>query len=191
MLVSYKQFNHMPVMSLQTGSELARTIKPIIDPRSLNIVAYELDGKLLSHKPTLLLIGDIREIGPLGIIIDSTDELVNPKDVIKVNTVYEFGFELEGIRVVDDRKRSIGTVSDYSIDTTGFTVQQIAVKQPIFKRISEPELLIHRSQIIKVTDDDIVVKSPSINNESTSRSQNFVNPFRESARPSQTETIDS
>lgn len=60
------------------------------------MVAYELAGPLLDQDPSLLRIEDIREIGPLGMIIDSVDELVSPSDVIKLKEVYEFGFYLIG-----------------------------------------------------------------------------------------------
>ena len=67
-------------MSLQTGSELARTSRAVIDPRNLSIVAYQ--------SPSLLRIADVREIGPLGLIIDSADELIMPSDVLKIKELY-------------------------------------------------------------------------------------------------------
>ena len=78
-----------PVMSLQTGAELGRTAREIIDPRNLSIVAYELEGPLLDQRPTLLRLDDVREIGPLGMIIDSADELVGVSDVVELQKIYE------------------------------------------------------------------------------------------------------
>lgn len=191
MLVSYERFNDSPVMSLQTGSELARTSRAIINPRNLTIVAYELEGKLLTHQPSLLLVRDIREIGPLGIIIDSTDELVNPNDVVKVKEIYDFNFELNGTKVADDHRQSLGRVSGYSVEINSFVIQQIKVKRPFFKSLNETELIIHRSQIIKVSDDLITVKSPTTKEkEDTKATKTFENPFRKTTT-SQPEAIDS
>ena len=92
MLIAADRFIHMPVMSLQTGSELARTSREIIDPRNLSIVAYELEGRLLDQNPSLLRVADVREIGPLGMIIDSVDELVSVSDVIELKKIYEINF---------------------------------------------------------------------------------------------------
>ena len=66
MLVTSDRFLNMPVMSLQTGSEIGRTAQEIIDPRNLSIVAYEIKGKTLDQHPSLLRIADVREIGGNG-----------------------------------------------------------------------------------------------------------------------------
>lgn len=195
MLVPYERFIDTPVMSLQTGSELARTARSIINPRNLTIAAFELEGKNLTQQPSLLLIEDIREVGNIGIIIDSTDELISPSDVVKIKEIYEFNFELIGKKVVDDQKKYTGKVSGYTIDSSSFVIQQIIVKQPLLKRISESEVLIHRSQIIKVSDKDIVVKSPSIEKKTDDAIENseqqFVNPFRDGPKPASHETLDN
>ena len=87
MLISADRFLNIPVMSLQTGSELARTSREIIDPKNLSIIAYELEGQLLDQRPSLLRIDDVREIGPLGMIIDSTDEIIGIDDVITIKEI--------------------------------------------------------------------------------------------------------
>lgn len=192
MLVSYERFNDTPIMSLQTGSELARTSKAIIDPRNLTIVAYELEGRTLTQQPSLLLVRDVREVGPLGIIIDSTDELVSPNDVVKVEEVYNFNFELIGVKVVDDRGRHVGKVNGYSVDMSSFVIQQINVKRPFFQSLNDTELLVHRSQIIKVSDNKIMIHSPTVRKDKAEAkvSPTFNNPFRKTAS-SQPESIDS
>lgn len=192
MLILHERFDNIPVMSLQTGAELARTSRAIIDPRNLTVVAYELDGPLLTQQPSLLLIDDIREVGPLGIIIDSTDELIHPDDVVKIGEIYSFYFNLIGIRVVDDRQKKVGKVTGYSIDATSFEIQQLNVKRPFMQSFNETELLVHRSQVVKVSDEEMIVKSPTVRHTQTVavQSHNFNNPFRKTTS-SQPETIDN
>ncbi len=185
MLISGDRFSNTPVMSLQTGSELARTTDPVIDPRTLTIVAYHLEGPLLDQDPSLLRIEDIREIGPLGIIIDSVDELISPSDVIKIKEVYEFQFYLLGMKVIDERKRAVGKVVGYTLEAGNFVIQQLRIKRPLLKSFGDTELLIHRSQIVKITDDEIVVKSPDIRHTEpvVQPRQSFENPFRSRQQP--------
>ena len=40
MLLPIERLLNAPIMSLQTGAELARISEPIIDPRSMAIVAF-------------------------------------------------------------------------------------------------------------------------------------------------------
>lgn len=162
MLISADRFDHTPVMSLQTGSELARTSRAIIDPRNLSVVAYELEGPLLDQVPSLLRIADIREIGPLGMIIDSADELVAPSDVIRLREIYEIDFRLIGLPVQEERGKTIGKVIGYTLEAGNFFIQQLRVRRPFLKSFGDTELLIHRRQIVTVTDDHIIVKNTTI-----------------------------
>lgn len=186
MLFPAERFTNTPVMSLQTGAELARTSRAIIDPRRLAVVAYELEGRLLDQEPSLLRVEDIREIGPLGMIIDSTDELIGLDDVIQLKETYQLGFNLIGLKVIDERKRTVGRAHSYTLETGGFIIQQIRVKRPLLRSLGDTELLIHRSQITKITDDYIMVKSPEIRHKepvAEPQPAHFDNPFRKASQP--------
>lgn len=181
MLVLGSQLIGVPVMSLQTGTELARTKDAIIDPHTLNILAYELEGSQLDQHPSLLRIADVRELGELGMIVDSSDEFIGVDDVLKIRDIYNLRFPLVGLAVYDDQKRKLGKVSSYTVEMGSFVIQQLNVKRPLLKSLSDTELLVHRSQIIEITDSKIVVKSPA---ETTGEPiatavRAYVNPFRQ------------
>lgn len=170
-----------PVMSLQTGTRLAHTVRPLIDPANLRLVAYEVDGPLLSHKPSYLRTADIREYGKLGMIINSADEFVNAEDIIQIKNLIHLGFNLIGISVVDERGRKLGKVEDYTLETGDFIIQQLNVRRGLLQSFSDTGLLIHRSQIVEINNKSIVVKSndqkvsaPVV----TALRDEFVNPFR-------------
>lgn len=180
-------------MSLQTGSELARTSRPVIDPRNLSIVAYELEGPTLDQSPSLLRIADVREIGPLGLIIDSADELIMPSDVLKIKEVYEFQFALVGKQVIDEKKHKVGKVIGYTLEAGNFVIQQLRVRRPLLKSFGDTELLIHRSQIVRVTDEHIVVKTPEIRHKEpvVQPQATFENPFRKAHPAAEADGSDS
>ncbi|OYX42122.1 hypothetical protein B7Y94_04090 [Candidatus Saccharibacteria bacterium 32-49-12] len=193
MLFSADKFKNLPVMSLQTGSELARTSRAVINPHDLSIVAYELEGRLLDEHPSLLRIADIREIGPMGMIVDSADELIGVGDVLQIEKIYKIKFDLIGLKVIDERKRTVGRVIGYTLEAGNFIIQQIRVKRPFFRSLGDTEFLIHRSQIVEVSDDYIVVKSPDIRHTepvANVDSKSFENPFRKSPQP-HPESIDA
>jgi uncharacterized protein YrrD len=190
MLLAGSRLIDAPVMGLQTGAELARTERPIIDPRTLEVVAYELRGPLLDLHPSLLRIADVREFSDIGIIVDSSDEFVSPEDIIKLNEVYKLNFDLIGMSVIDEKKRKVGKVDGYTIETTGFVIQQISVRRPLLKSLNDAQLLIHRSQITEINDDAIVIHSevkPAEPIMQTVRDA-YTNPFRK-APNTQTEHI--
>lgn len=173
-----------PVMGLQTGGELARTTYAVINPTDLSIVAYEVSGDLLGKKSRLLRIADVRELSDLGFIVDSIDEFVESEDIVKIHEIHKLNFHLVGMRVVDEHKRRLGKVIDYTFETGGFVVQQLTVQRPLLRSLNDTELLIHRSQIIEINDDGIVVHSTAKvpepkRNEVTG---SYVNPFRKTSQ---------
>jgi len=169
-------------MSLQTGGELARTTSPIIDPRKMVIVAFYVEGKLLETSPSILHVSDIRELSDIGLIIDDSDKLMGTDGLVRLQEIIDFHFTLNGIKVVDERGHKLGKVSDYSIEPEGYTIQQLYTEQSIIKSLSQVSNVIHRSQIVSVTNEKIVVRSATVPTEEVEQkalSQAFVNPFRQ------------
>jgi len=179
MLLSGSELIDTPVMSLQTGKELARTDAAIVNPHNLSIVAYLVSGQHLDHNPSYIRIADIREMGNLGMIINSSDEFIEPDDIISDKNIYDLHFELNGKHVVDDNNKKVGKVIDYVVEIDSFVIQQLVVKRPILQSFTDDELLVHRDQIIEVTDTTIIIKSGKVKETAkVQSSRHYVNPFR-------------
>ena len=189
MLIPYERLLNTPVMSLQTGAELATIARLMVDPRDLTIVAYELDGHSLDQRPSFLRPTDVRELSNLGLIVDSSDEFVALDDVIRIKQVYGYEFDLIGLEVLDDRKKKLGKVQGYNVDSGSFSVQQLVVRRPLLKSFGDTELLIHRSQIIEVRDSYIKVRSTATEEPTEKVVREYTNPFR--AGNVQPEAIDT
>lgn len=182
MILIGSALENAPVMGLQTGAELARTKRPIINPANLGVIAYELEGPLLDNTPSLLRIADVRELSDLGFIVDSSDEFIQPDDVIKIQEVYNHHFNLIGMSVTDEKNSKLGKVTDFTIDTNGFIIQQLTVRRPLIRSLNDTELVIHRTQIIEINDASIVVHSQAKVPEPKAHEVvgSYINPFRKS-----------
>lgn len=191
MLILGSRLIGTPIMGLQTGTKLAITKSPVIDPNNLKIIAYEVDGPLLSERPSFIRIADVRELGDVGMIIDSNDEFVGVKDVISLQKIYELGFNLVDMIVIDETKRRLGKVYDYSLETESFIIQQLNVKPGLVKSLTDAELLIHRSQIIEINNREIIVRTTAKKLEPITKSNqlSYLNPFR--SQVPQTNNINS
>lgn len=167
-------------MGLQTGTKLAQAAMPLIDPANLKIVAYAVEGPLLTEHPSFIRIADVRELSDIGMIIDSSDEFIALDDVIKIHELYELNFTLVGMNVIDETKRKLGKVDDYSLDSNSFVIQQLSVQRGILKSLTDTSLLIHRSQIVEINDTHIVVRTTAEKAEVALQNvrRPFVNPFR-------------
>lgn len=179
-----------PIVSIQTGAVIAETTRAIIDPAKLTIEAYQVTGPLLKARSYIRAV-DIREISDLGAIVDSNDEIVEAGDVIKIDELEKLNFNLNGMTVMDEQRKKIGKIIDYTVDMSSFYIQQLTVKRPLLRRLNDTELLIHRTQIIEINNDTIVVHSQAKAPE-PERAEvigSYVNPFRKTSETASDQTI--
>lgn len=190
MLVLGSKLDAQPIVGLQTGGELAHIIAPVINPMTLTIVAYRVKGPLLKTDH-YLRIDDVRELGSVGFIVDSIEEFVVPGDVLKLDEIAGYDFRLTNSHVKDEKRKRLGKVIDYTVDIETFTVQQLTVRRPILQSLTDVELIVHRSQIIEITTDAIVIHSKAEVPEHTRLTApgSYVNPFRKSKPASNSESI--
>ena len=185
MLILASKLLNTPIMGLQTGSQLALAGDAIINPANLQILAYELKASSFSDEEMLIRIADIRELSRIGFIVDSAEDFILPTDVIKIKEILDLNFNLLDLRVEDEKKHKIGKIIDYTISLSNFSVQQLIVKRPFMKSFSDPTLTIHRSQIVEINDNKIVIQSEEefVPQKSAEKTENFVpnyvNPFRD------------
>lgn len=192
MLLLGSRLFHTPIMSLQTGTKLAQTTRPLIDPSNLRIAAYEVEGPLLVERPAFIRTVDIREYGHLGMIVNGNDDLIGLDEVIQIKKIYDLGFSLIGLQVIDEHKRKLGKVEDYTLDTADYVIQQLSVKRGLLRGITDTGFLINRSQIVEINNSSIIVKAPSVKNTEPVMQAirgEFTNPFRASGPQVKPESI--
>lgn len=181
MLILGSELVNLPLLSLRTSDQIATTKQAIVNPYNLSVLAYRLKGRSLDKpQDSFLMTEDIREISRIGMIIDDSNEIVARHDVIKLNKVLALGFELLNMPVFDKNGKKIGTVINYTLDTSLFIIFQLVVKRPLMQSWLDPELVIHRSQVNQITAQKII-----INNSLTELKQlkelpnpDFINPFK-------------
>lgn len=182
MLIEGSKLLNYPILSLHTASRIAEVKALVVDPNFLKIVAFEISA--VSSKQRLFLdVTSVREFSKMGMIVDSDEEFIEQNDVIKLKETIELGFTLENMKVVTKKKTMLGRVEDFMVTTDGFQIMQLIIKRPIYKALIDPELVIGRSEIHEINDNEIIVKSE----ESTIMKKsgtldfvpNFVNPFKD------------
>ena len=180
MLFLKERLQNVPVMSLQTGAEIAATGEFVIDPRQLKVVAFYCNGPRLDVNPAILNVSDIREIGNLGIIVDSADVLMSPQDLVRLKEVLEYRFTFDGKSVITESGEKLGTVTNFTLDSTTLFIVKLHVRPGMWQAWKTTELIIDRSQIVHVTDDEVVVKDAADKNNVRAKAPRAVidNPFR-------------
>lgn len=187
MLITIDNLLGTPIMSLQTGTQLAVTTSAILDPRQMVITAFYAEGANLDHTPSVLYPSDIRELSDIGMIIDNADKIMSLEGLVRLEEIIGFGFELSGLKVVDERGHKLGKVSGYSVDSVSYSVMQVYTEQSLVRSFGTHGSTIHRTQIVSVSNDALVVQSPTVRDEvrkvTDDAKRAFANPFRGGVQP--------
>jgi sporulation protein YlmC with PRC-barrel domain len=176
MLLTIKNMLGAPVMSLQTGQPLAKLGTPIINPHNLKIVAFYVSGSMVDFSPAVLFSEDIREFGEMGAIVDSSDNILSPEGMVRLNEVISYGFVLSGVHVVDEQNHKLGRVENYTLNPDDFMIQQLYLKPTIMKSLSVAHLTVGRDQIVAIDNDKITVKTPTVREKTAEKVKTPTNP---------------
>ena len=182
MLVYNSKLIGTPVLSVQASGAIAEITAPVVNPDNLKILAFKLQGPVVNATNNLLDVKSVRDYSPLGMVIDDNDELIGPEDVVKIKEVLDLNFDLIGLKVETKKGSKLGKITDFTLTSEDFTIQQIIVKRPTIKSFMDPELTIHRREIVEITDYKVVVKDEEKVIKARASKEdfvpNFVNPFR-------------
>ena len=184
MLITTSKLIGTPILSMQAGGAIGRVSECIIDPDTLKIIAFRAEGGPIPRTgANLLATSSIREYSNFGMVIDSTDEFIDSEDVVKISKILALNFNLIGLKVESKKGSKLGKVMDYTVTSNDFVVQQLIVHRPTLKSFIDPELTIHRKEIVEITDYKVIVKDEEKTIKKKAETEdfvpNFVNPFRE------------
>ena len=195
MLVTSSKLIGTPILSMQASSSIGNVSELVVDPESLKIVAFIITGPLADKRANVLDVKSVREYSSFGMVIDSIDELVQKEDILKISDIIDLNFNLINLKVESKKGSKLGHVSDYTVTSEDFTLQQLIVRRPLIKSFADPELTIPRKEIVEVTDYKIIVKDEEKTIRKKAENEdfipNFVNPFRKTEQahaPARTKT---
>jgi uncharacterized protein YrrD len=151
-----------PILSLQSGHAVAKVRALLINPDTLELLAFFCDASWHRKSQAVLLMRDVREITREGVIIDSPDDIEDVAEIVRLQAIISQKFNLIGIMVVTESDQKLGTVEDYTIDTTSHMVQKLYLKQSILKNLLLNNLVVDRAEIVDVTPKRITVRDATV-----------------------------
>lgn len=144
------------VMSLRTGQPIASVTAAIFNPNNLKIEGFYCQDRY-DKRELVLLYQDIREVLPMGYVVNDHEVLAEADELVRLKDVLEINYELIGKPVQTISKHKVGKVSDYATETETMYVQKIYVSQSIFKSLTGGSLSIDRTQINEITPKRVII----------------------------------
>jgi sporulation protein YlmC with PRC-barrel domain len=156
MLQLSASFINKPVMSLRTGTPIARVTTPLINPNNLKIEGFFCED--IFNKDILILLDqDIRDFLPQGFIVNDHEVLAEPDELVRLKDLIELSFDILGKPVETVSKEKIGKVSDYATDVSSMFIQKLYVSQSLLKSFMGGSLSVDRTQIHEITPRRVII----------------------------------
>jgi uncharacterized protein YrrD len=145
-----------PILSLRTGGVIGTTNGAIINPNNLKIEGFYCQDTF--RHSLVLLYQDIRDVIPQGYVVNDADVLAEPSELVRLKDIMDIHFELLGKQVRTTSRDKLGKVVDFAAETTTMYIQKVYVGQSIFKNLTGGNLGIDRTQIVEITNKQIIVQ---------------------------------
>jgi sporulation protein YlmC with PRC-barrel domain len=158
MLQLSNTFANKNVMSLRTGTPVARISRPIINPNNLKIEGFFCQD-VYDKQELVLLYQDIRELLPQGFVVDDHDVLAQPSELVRLESLIKLDYQLINQPVVAG-KHKLGKVADFSTEIETMFVQKLYISQTMLKSFTSGQLSVDRNQIIEINEKRILIQDP-------------------------------
>lgn len=162
MYIFATQLTHKAIISLQLGGMIGVVQDFIVEPATLELVAFRCFAPELELEQPILFLRDVREIGSDCILVDDAEALASAGDVVRIQRLLDSGFHLAGTRVVTESGVYLGRVKDYTLNLETYKVQRLTIQPQPWKRLLTESYLVDREQIVDVTKERICVRDAAI-----------------------------
>ena len=146
----------LPIICVDTGITDYKLSAFVIDTDRLTIELVVIQQAFDSNK-YYIMPRSVREIGRQSIIINSEDDISEANDIIRYQKIISSKPYLVGYKVVNSSKQKLGSVKDFGFDSTHLTINKLVVRSHWSRRLLAKELIINRSQVVKIDNKTVVV----------------------------------
>ena len=157
----------LPIFSIDTGFTDYKLAAFVVDVDRLAIELVVIQQSFSSSK-YYLMSQSVQEIGRYNILINSESDITDAEDLVRYQTIIGSKPYLIGYKVVTMSGQRLGQVKDFGYDATHLTVAKLIVRSHWSRRLVTKDLIINRSQIIKIEGQTVVVKEPKAKARKTS-----------------------
>lgn len=158
MLFFGSKLHDLALFSVRSSGRIGTASQPIINPHNLHIDGFYAQA-MNGQNSGVITDMDIRDFSVKGLIIDDHQDISDPEDLVRLKPVIDLDFSLLGKQVYE-KKRKIGKVVDYAVDTDSMFIQKFYVQPTLLKSMGTSQLIFDRQSIVEVTDTKIVVSGP-------------------------------
>ncbi len=160
MFIEAKNLIGLPIAALDTQSKIAEIRRILVDPESGSILGFLVSaGGIFSPKKVISSI-DIRDWDKNGLVTESSNNLIEPSDVVRMKEVLTQDFDLFGLKAKTESGKNLGSIENFLIETETNCVIKYYLKDLVLKaRIYPAEKVVRIEKNAIIFMDDVEIPS--------------------------------
>lgn len=151
MLIDLESTVGLPVGSLEESKLVSKIKKTIFDPAERKITGFIVANYFFLPRKVISFT-DVIAIDHEAVVINSEEDIVEIKDIVKIAKLYHYKYDLIGSRVLDKKGKKIGRVIGAICDSTTGTLVRIFTQNLFTKMAFDNE------DIAKITMEHVLIK---------------------------------
>lgn len=164
MLIDLESTVGLPVGSLEESKLVSKVKKTIFDPSQRKIIGF-IVAKYFFQPQRAIAFSDVIAVDHEAVVIQSEDDIVETKDVVKIAKLHRYRYDLIGSRVYGKNGKRIGKVVGAICEATTGGLVRIFVQNVLTKMAFDDE------DIAKITMEKVTVNKDILKAEKDMQAQ--------------------
>ncbi|MEK7142826.1 MAG: PRC-barrel domain-containing protein [Patescibacteria group bacterium] len=154
MFIEARKLINLPVAAMDISSKIGTIREVLIDPENGRLLGFLIKTGGILGVPKVLSAVDIREFDPNGIVTDSIENIVEAKEIVRINEVLTKKILLLGMKAKTQAGKRLGVVENFLLDTETESVVKYYLKDLVGgPRIFPADKVVKIDKEIIFTDD--------------------------------------
>jgi len=170
MFINFSSLQNQQVLSLELKMPVARIVDVVINPGDGKLLGFLVKKNIFAQKQLITTL-DILSIFKNTIIISSEDRIIEPREVIKIQTILKNKIRVFRNWAETRSQKMLGRIDDLMIDSNSFEILKIYINGSACKFCllgflkTRDDRIISKSDIYKITRRAVIVKNDVLKNQ--------------------------
>ncbi len=155
MLLELSKLKGLPLGIMDEGRRGGEILRALFDPEQVKIIGFLIKTENFWGQNKIVALSDVIAIDGSGAVVNSSDDILDIRDIVRVERILKDKIKLVGLRAYDKKNNFLGYVYDGVADSQTGDLVRFYVKF-LFRKY-----IFGRSQVVKADDKKIVFDTDS------------------------------
>lgn len=153
MLIEFSKLKGLSVGVMDEAKKVGEVSRVVFDHTQAKVIGLLVKAGGLMSREMVVSLADVVSIDVGGVVINSSDDILDKDEIVRVNTILKKNTKLVGLRVYDKENKFLGFVYDGVLETDTGNLMRLYVRY-LWRRY-----IFSSKQIVELNEKRVVVNT--------------------------------